>query len=431
LFAEIYSEGIKQAARREGGDGSWTRRRDMPLHDMLCCTLGKKGLSTEIEVRQYFQGIGEAERRVSKQDYLRQRQKLNPEVFKVLNRNYLKRFYEGPEPKGWAGYLVFDVDGSRAEIPNSVENREAYGESKNQHGQGVARADLSMLYDVYNHFIIDIAIGRYNSGEIAETKAHITALKDVAGGRPVLMLFDRNYASLEFIDILEKAGIQYLMRVQSGAYKAELGQMGADDEEVELAHTKERLKAVGRADPERLPGMKDKKSTRARAVKAVFDDGTPAVFITSLREGSAADIQRLYRERWKIEQKYHTLKNKMKFESVTGKASIYVEQDFWAQTLVFNIIQDLITAAEIRVAKKAAEKKYRYEVRVNENIAIGLFKEQFIRLVMEGDDGRKDAMLRRLMSDMGENIVPVRKLKSSPRRERVKNKYKCNQKPAF
>jgi hypothetical protein len=40
------------------------------------------------------------------------------------------------------------------------------------------------------------------------------------------------------------------------------------------------------------------------------------------------------------------LKNKMRSESVTGKASIYVEQDLWAHVLVFNLVQDVITGAE-------------------------------------------------------------------------------------
>jgi hypothetical protein len=52
------------------------------------------------------------EQTVSKRDYLKQRQKLNPEVFKILNRNYLKRFYGGREAKEWQGYLVTAVDGS-------------------------------------------------------------------------------------------------------------------------------------------------------------------------------------------------------------------------------------------------------------------------------------------------------------------------------
>ena len=105
----------------------------------------------------------------------------------------------------------------------------------------------------------------------------------------------------------------------------------------------------------------------------------------------------------------------MKCESVTGKASIYVEQDFWAQALMFNRVQDLITAAQCRATKQAKEKRLKYEIRINENIAIGLFKEPFIRLMIEENNDRKDAMYRQLTADMERNIVPVRTLKSAPR----------------
>jgi hypothetical protein len=54
-----------------------------------------------------------------------------------------------------AGYIVLAVDGSRAEVPNSKENRETYGESENQYGKAVARANISVLYDVYNRFSVD------------------------------------------------------------------------------------------------------------------------------------------------------------------------------------------------------------------------------------------------------------------------------------
>ena len=136
-------------------------------------------------------------------------------------------------------------------------------------------------------------------------------------------------------------------------------------------------------------------------------------------------------KRWSIEKKYHTLKNKLKFESVTGKASVYVKQDFWAQMQVYNIVQDLITAAEKRAAGLARKKRFKYEMRINENIAIGLFKERFVRLVLEDDDPVKDAMFKRLIAGMQRHIVPVRELKGSPRKWRYFNKYKCNQKPSF
>ena len=431
LFTEIHSEQIKAWARKIGDFSSWTRQRDMPLHDILMCILGKKGLSTVMEIRQYFQAAEKVEQTVSKQDYLNQRQKLNPEVFRILNRNYLKRFYDGQEVKGWNGYLLMAVDGSRAEIPNSRENRKEYGENINKNGEAVARANVSAVYDVYNRFILDIGIDNFKSSEIEEAKAHVKAVKEIGGNRPVLIMFDRNYASMEFVDYLEGSGVKYLIRLRSTDYKAEREQMRSKDEEVELAHSRNRLNHMRRTMPEREREMAEKGSSRVRIIKTVLDNGEESAFMTNVKEGSAEELKRLYRKRWTIEQKYHTLKNKMKFESVTGKASIYVEQDFWAQTMVFNMVEDLINAAEDRAAKKAKKKRLKYEIRINENIAIGLFKEQFIRLIMEEDDRLKDGMFRRLIANMERNIVPVRKLKSAPRKWNHANKYKCNLKPSF
>ena len=431
LFAEIRSGWIKNRARRAWDKSSWSRRRNMPLEDILICTLGKKGLSTAMELRHYFQAAEKAEQTVSKQDYLKQRQKLNPEVFKILNGNYLKRFYGGKEAKEWRGYLVMAADGSRAEIPNSAENRRVYGESINKYGKAVARANISVLHDVFNRFILDIGVHNYRDSEIEEAKAHIAAVKEITAGRPILIMFDRNYASLEFMDFLEESGVKYLIRLHKTNYEAERAGMQSDDEEVELIHTNNRLRHMRDKSPQRARELEGKESTGVRIIKTVLPSGEGAAFATNLKEGSAGEILRLYRKRWSVEQKYHTLKNKLKFESVTGKASIYVEQDFLAQILVFNMVQDLISAAECRAAKKAKKKRLKYEVRINENIAVGLFKERFIRLIIEEDGSRKDAMFIQLTADMERNIVPVRKLKSAPRKWKYFNKYKCNLKPSF
>jgi hypothetical protein len=431
LFEEIHDKEIRGTARLAGDISSWSRQRNMPVSDILACTLAKKGLSAVMELRQYFQSADKVEQTVSKQDYFKQRQKLNPEVFRLLNRNYLKRFYGGHEAKEWKGHLVMAVDGSRAEIPNSQENREVYGESINKYGKQVARANISALHDVLNRFILDIGIHHYRDSEIEEARAHIGILKETVGDRPVLIMFERNYASLEFMDFLEKAGVKYLIRLHAGDYKGERALMRGNDEEVELAHTALRLRHIWEKSPERAQELAKGKSSRVRIVKTVLANGEQAAFATNLKEGTRGEILRLYRKRWSIEQKYHTLKNKLKFESVTGKASVYVAQDFWAQMLVYNIVQDLIMSAEHRAAKKAKKKRLKYEIRINENIAIGLFKEQFVKLIMEENDTVKDAIFKRMLSDMERYIVPVRNMESSPRKWRYFNKYKCNQKPSF
>ena len=46
----------------------------------------------------------------------------------------------------------------------------------------------------------------------------------------------------------------------------------------------------------------------------------------------------------------------------------------------------------------------------NENIAIGLFKEQMIKLILEKDAERRGQLLFELQAEMEEHILPQRKL---------------------
>lgn len=62
----------------------------------------------------------------------------------------------------------------------------------------------------------------------------------------------------------------------------------------------------------------------------------------------------------------------MKFESVTGKATVYVYQNFRAQILVYKIIQDVRNAANANLRRNYTEQIYKYFMQTNENIAIGL-----------------------------------------------------------
>jgi hypothetical protein len=70
--------------------------------------------------------------------------------------------------------VVLAVDGSRVEIPNREENRRVYGESENKYGKGVARANFSGLYEVYNRFFLDIGVHHYRSSELVSCPRQMT-----------------------------------------------------------------------------------------------------------------------------------------------------------------------------------------------------------------------------------------------------------------
>ena len=405
----------------------------MPLKDMLLCCLSKKGLTTAFELRNFFKDKGELPMALSVQGYLQQRKRLNPEIFSYLNRRYLMDFYHSEEPKLWKGYLLAAVDGSKAEVPNSKENRETFGNSGNQHSKtGQVRALVSGIYDILNHFYLDIEIEHISVSEIELAKRNLKHLRELEIRQPVLAVFDRGYPSIEFIDFLEMEGIHYLIRLSSNDYKAERGRMQSEDGKVILKHSSARLQKIRQKHPERYERMKRKGETTIRVSKSTLPSGNELVLMTNLPDTIAAEeLADLYYQRWEIEKKYHTLKNKMKFESVTGKASVYVYQDFWSQVLVYNMIQDIRNSADEEAAETGRKSGNKYLMHTNENIAIGLFKEDMLKILLEPEEKKRIKKLNELQEEMERYVLPLRELPGKERRKNISNKYKNNQKSSY
>ena len=433
MFSEFLSEPELVNYARKDGHNTFSRKRKMPLKDMLLCCLSKKGLTTAFELRNFFKDKGELPMALSVQGYLQQRKRLNPEIFPYLNRRYLMDFYHSEEPKLWKGYLLAAVDGSKAEVPNSKENRETFGNSGNQHSKtGQVRAFVSGIYDILNHFYLDIEIEHISISEIELAKRNLKHLRELEIRQPVLAVFDRGYPSIEFIDFLEMEGIHYLIRLSSNDYKAERGRMQSEDGKVILKHSSARLQKIRQKHPERYERMKRKGETTVRVSKSTLPSGNELVLMTNLPDTIAAEeLADLYYQRWEIEKKYHTLKNKMKFESVTGKASVYVYQDFWSQVLVYNMIQDIRNSADEEAAETGRKSGNKYLMHTNENIAIGLFKEDMLKILLDPEEKKRIKKLNELQEEMERYVLPLRELPGKERRKNISNKYKNNQKSSY
>ena len=405
LSEKLSDPALAERARKINSN-TFSRNRKMPLKDILLCCLSKKGLTTTLELRNYFIQKDVPSMKMSKQGYLQQRKRLNPEVFSYLNDEYMADFYHSSEPRLWNGFLLLAIDGSKAEVPNSPENRERFGKSNNQHSElGQVRA-------------------------LAKKNLHHLTHIDIK--QPVLAIFDRGYPSMEFIDFLETEKINYLFRIFSNDYKFERRNMKSTDETVILRHTYQRLEKIRKKHPERLERMKEKGYTNTRIMTSMLPSGNELTLMTNLPfEFSQKQLEDLYYQRWEIEKKYHTLKNKMKFESVTGKSTIYVDQDFRAQVLVYNILQDIRKEADEEVSVRGRKKGSKYPMHTNENIAIGLFKEQMIKLILEKNAVRRGQLLFKLQTEMEEYILPQRNLPGKERKKNLSNKYKNNQKNSF
>ena len=106
IYEMINSTEIKKYGRLPNEPSSFTRDRKMPLKDMVINVLSKKGLTTSMELREYFEEKKDTDADITVQGYLQQRKKLDYGVFKYLNDEYLCDYYESTQPKLWNGYVV-------------------------------------------------------------------------------------------------------------------------------------------------------------------------------------------------------------------------------------------------------------------------------------------------------------------------------------
>lgn len=138
-------------------------------------------------------------------------------------------------------------------------------------------------------------------------KQNLNHLKNMKLKQPILVIFDRGYPAIEFVDFWETQGIHYLFRLSSNDYKAERTKMKSHDETVLLKHTSQRLTKIRKKHPERYEYMKEKGETQVRISVSELPSGKDPALMTNLpTEITPEQLSDLYYQRWEIEKKYHT-----------------------------------------------------------------------------------------------------------------------------
>lgn len=137
----------------------------------------------------------------------------------------------------------------------------------------------------------------------------------------------------------------------------------------------------------------------------------------SREDFSQPEISELYRIRWSIETAYDTLKNKFMLENFTSKKSIIIEQDILATICLYNMTQDMLRDAEMVQKEKIKQKHYKYKMTVNVNLAIGIIKDELIRMALENSPEKRAEIFEGIIEAIAGNIVPVRENRQFKRRK--------------
>ena len=117
------------------------------------------------------------------------------------------------------------------------------------------------------------------------------------------------------------------------------------------------------------------------------------------------------------------MKSQFRIEEFSGYRDILIRQDIYASAFVYNTIS--MTIAENEKVKKAPEKRYRYEMKVNRNYAAGALKKDFLEMfVLYRDKKAADAARRGFEKRIVKYACPVRKNRQYQRNKPVVNKSK-------
>lgn len=74
---------------------------------------------------------------------------------------------------------------------------------------------ISGIYDVENHFFVDVEIDKVDSNETNLAKKNIESVKEILGENKELIILDRGYPSIELFNWLEKQEKKFVMRLSS------------------------------------------------------------------------------------------------------------------------------------------------------------------------------------------------------------------------
>jgi hypothetical protein len=424
-FNDLNTDRIKTIGKLLPKD--FTRDRKMPFHDISRYILSQKGKTTTLEINSYFKETNRREKRVSKQAFCKQRLRLNPEVFKVLGSEYVQSIYNDNQYKTYKGYILTAIDGSIMEIPNTKELQNEYEcqSTKSNKIRMAARARVSGIYDVENNIMIDATINKCGEAERSLAKNNIeNMLKLIGDNKKIITIFDRGYISMDMFLFFMNSPIFYLCRVQGSCFDDEKNSMKSNDEIVDIRITSSRLNNVIDKDIKTKAKLMGKISVRM--IKITLTTGEIEYLVTNLpfEEIDTIEMGKLYFKRWGIETAYDIIKNKLCIENISGKKKIIIEQDFHAQMLLFNMVEDLKNEAnkELELEKKIGLK---YDYKVNINVLVGTFREYMIQIAMEEDDIERKKLYTYLMEEIMENLIPIRSNRQFPRvfyKGRTKNR---------
>ena len=391
----------------------FTRKRKLPLKQVLKCILSMTGKSLRGELMDYFD-LSSSMPTVSA--FVQQRNKIDYRAFEALFHNFTN-FID--EQNLYKGYRLLAVDGSDLHTPTNKDEKESFYEGTN--GQKPYNLlHLNTLYDLQRRIYTDAIV--QGSRQWNEHRAFVTMVDRDNTSVPTIYIADRGYESYNNMAHVVEKGQKFLIRVKdSGRNGIVSGLLLPDENEFDISFslglTRKQTNEVKKSSLKFIPGnvifdflpQTSKKSIPMtpyyisfRLVRFKLTEDTYELLITNLteKEFDVNELKQLYAMRWGIETSFRDLKYSLALSYFHSKKTEYILQEIFARLTMYNFAE-LITS---HVVVKQKNRKHSY--RINFAAAVHICRNFFLKNISPLN---VEALL--LM-----HLLPVRQGFTNPRR---------------
>jgi hypothetical protein len=245
--------------------------------------------------------------------------------------------------RAWRGLAVYGVDGTTVRVPDSLENRAAFGGQEAGGGRGASGypiVRIVTLMALRSHLLLAVRFGPYSISERKHARDLWSSVPDDS-----LVVVDRNFMYAKDLVPLQANGRNrhWLTRARKNNKWRVVKRLGPGDALAEVLVNRE----ARREDPS-LPERWTMRAIRYR--RRGFREQTLLTSLLDPVQYPRAEIVALYHERWELELGYDEVKTEMleREESIRSKTPAGVEQELWGLALAYNLVRlEMERAAQI------------------------------------------------------------------------------------
>jgi hypothetical protein len=325
---------IEQALAATGT--ATVRRRRLPAEQVLWVVLGM-GLFRDRPIEDVVSKLDLAlpgATTVARSSVSQARERVGSEPMRWLFQRSASAWSAGSaQAHLWRGLQLYGMDGSTVRVPDTPENRDAFGGQRARNGSvsGYPMVRIAVLMVLRSHLLAAANFGRYEGTyELQYAAPLCDAIPESS-----LTIVDKGYFGAPLLLGIEAGRERYwLMRAKTNLSARVIERYGPGDElvEMEVSHQ-------SRAKHPSLP-----RTWRARRIRYQIPGFRPQWLLTSLRDPRrfpANEVAALYHERWELELGYDEIKTELleREEAIRSKKPDGVRQELWGVLLAYNLVR--------------------------------------------------------------------------------------------